>query len=134
MNAFHICHPHLDANLKGDQIKAIQEFPVYQDMAYPSYPGVFGKGKIIMEQLHTGGNGGEGDTTHVVIKFTAILVNVGENLGGVASPLLTGKTYYLTAGAEYGNGAYVWVGQMPVTLKLEPIVSTEPTKYGNCLW
>ena len=40
VNAFHICQPHMDNDLKGDQIKAIQDYPIYEDVTYPGLPGL----------------------------------------------------------------------------------------------
>lgn len=76
-----------------------------------------GKSKITLEQLHTDDKFDEGEENHVVVKFTAMLVDIDKNLLGGQAPV-GDRTYYVTAGAEYGSGSFVWVGVLPVTVSL----------------
>lgn len=46
--------------------------------------------------------------------------------------LESGKKYYITAGAEYGNEQYVWVSQREITTALEDRVGSTSLQMINC--
>ena len=64
------------------------------------------KSHIRLEQVHTSNvSTGTNDNT-ITFQFQFILVDTSDKYTG---------QYYLTAGVEYGNQAYVWVGQAAIT-------------------
>ena len=58
---------------------------------------------MLLEQVHTDSTEDAGDANKVVVQFQAVAVDVPD--------LESARDYYLTAGVEYGNEQYVWVGQ-----------------------
>ena len=60
------------------------------------------KTTLILEQLHTDGIQASDDSNKVKVQFQAVMVPVND--------LVTATDYFLTAGAEYGNEGFVWVG------------------------
>ena len=67
-----------------------------------------------MEQLHTNDNPDGGDRNHIVVQFQAILLDLGIDANGNAAAAQTDMLYYITAGVEYGNEEYVWIGQQEI--------------------
>lgn len=114
---------------RGSAIKSVQHYPYFTETKKTDFPTVvsFGKNKVmtmfiqsnhhhgqietsrmLFQQVHTEGVADTGGDTHkITIQFQAILVPTGD---------VEDKDYYLTAGAEYGNEQYVWVGQEKVTV------------------
>ena len=69
-----------------------------------------------MEQLHTESEPSDGVDNHVVVKFQAMMVDIETNLNG-EDAAITNTPYYIVAGAEYGNGAYIWVEHFAVEVQ-----------------
>lgn len=59
-----------------------------------------------MEQVHTSNTSDLADDNKITFQFQFILVDTSDKYTG---------NYYLTAGVEYGDQAYVWVGQAAIT-------------------
>ncbi len=118
---FHICQVHKEEPNDvtfGKQVQAVQADPVYTDEPFDQYPTVVQKTTVLMEHVHTGGNMSASDHNMIQIQFQAILVDPKTT----ANNLKNGKDYYITAGVEYADGAYVWVGQAKVTTVMLPQV------------
>ena len=64
------------------------------------------KSHILLEQVHTSNTSNLVDDNKITFQFQFILVDTSDKYTG---------NYYLTAGVEYGNQAYVWVGQAAIT-------------------
>ena len=79
---------------------------------------------MTLEQLHTQGLEDGGDKNKIEVKFTAVMLDVGETLGGAAAGLAD-QTYYVTVGVSYGTQQFVWVGQQEVTVVLVDHVSVK---------
>ena len=78
------------------------------------------KSHIRLEQVHTSNvSTGTNDNT-ITFQFQFILVDTSDKYTG---------QYYLTAGVEYGNQAYVWVGQAAITTAYQVRVRFE---YNCC--
>ena len=75
------------------------------------------KTRMLLEQTHTGGSDSTGDNNVFEAQFQAVV------LDSVPDPLIDGGKYYISAGVEYGNGAYVWVGQAEIQTALTGHVS-----------
>ena len=56
--------------------------------------------------MHTGD---QSTDTKFEVQFRAMLVNLPE--------VANGEKRYITAGAEYGNSEYIWIGQAEITVK-----------------
>ena len=98
----------------GTQIQAVQYIPVYVDEPYAAYPTVTEKTIVTLENVHTDGLDSPDDHNILRFQFQAVLVDpkIPTNW------LKNGKDYYITAGVEYSDGAYIWVGQGKVTTVL----------------
>jgi hypothetical protein len=77
------------------------------------------KTTVILENVHTAGLESPDDHNKFQLQFQAILVNPKTTL----NELKNAKDYYITAGVEYADGAYVWVGQAKITTVLIPQVA-----------
>ena len=76
------------------------------NISYLSMISQIEKSHIRLEQVHTSNvSTGTNDNT-ITFQFQFILVDTSDKYTG---------QYYLTAGVEYGNQAYVWVGQAAIT-------------------
>ena len=75
-----------------------------------------GKTVITMEQLHTLSEPSSEDGNHVVVRFQALMIDIPTNLEGEPA-VVEDVPYYITAGAEYGNGAYIWVEHLEVNVQ-----------------
>jgi len=67
------------------------------------------------EQVHTDGYGEADDKGKIAFKFQAIMLN-----NKTRDELQDGLSYFVTAGAEFGHGEYVWVAQAEVETNLIP--------------
>jgi len=138
LTGWHICQAHVVD--KGDGIEAIQENAVYEDHLKTGHPTIvrglpdvialskrfsrlqIEKTSILLEQVHT--NGAEApDTTNnqLIFQFQAVMV--------ATSDLVSNKRYYITAGVEYGDEEYVWIGQAEVISVLINRVSSIDCKF-----
>ena len=62
------------------------------------------KAIVPYKELHT-----TGDAKTAEVQFQAMLVNLPE--------VANGQNRYITAGLEYGDSTYIWVGQASITTK-----------------
>ena len=74
---------------------------------------------MLFQQVHTNGQPDSGELNKITIQFQAILLPTGD---------VEDKDYYITAGAEYGDEQYVWVGQEKVTVARQVRVSAAKVK------
>ena len=69
-----------------------------------------------MEQVHTTGIPDEGNQNKLRVEFQAVLVD--------HEATKTATKDFITTGVEFGDEAYVWVGQAEITTSLTVTVST----------
>ncbi len=106
---FHICDAVMST--PGGQIVANQTDPIYSEVAKAGYENsVVEKARFELFELHTDALQSATDLNQLTVTFTAIMVGT--------SDLLDATDYFITAGAEYLDEEYVWVGQQPVTSSL----------------
>lgn len=70
--------------------------------------------RLTLEHVHTGNQSGPGNENHVVVKFQALMVDLPKDIEGNGITYTNGDELYVTAGASYGNGDFVWIGHVPV--------------------
>ena len=79
-----------------------------------------------MEQVHTSNTSTDApepaDNNKITFQFQFILVDTSDKYTG---------NYYLTAGVEYGNQAYVWVGQAAITTAYQVRVRLSCSNIGG---
>ena len=111
---------------RGSKIQSVQNYPYFTETKKTGFPTVvrcvkltltskldfklsqIETSRMLFQQVHTNDQEDTGGGTHkITIQFQAILVPTGD---------VEDKDYYITAGAEYGNEQYVWVGQEKVTV------------------
>ena len=66
--------------------------------------------------MHTDNTNDTGDANKIEFQFMAIVVNTDD--------LFTATNYHITAGVEYGNEEYVWIGEATVSTDLVNEVSS----------
>ena len=71
---------------------------------------------MLFQQVHTNGMTDSLEENKITVQFQAILLPTGD---------VQDKDYYITAGAEYGDEQYVWVGQEKVTVARVPRVGND---------
>ena len=76
--------------------------PIAYDAMFPQIE----KSAILLEQVHTSNTSDAASANKITFQFQFILVDTSDKYTG---------SYYLTAGVEYGDQAYVWVGQAAIT-------------------
>jgi len=66
------------------------------------------KSSILLEQVHTGGleAGGDPNDNQMTLQFQAVMVNTDD--------VMSNQRYFITAGVEFGNEEYVWIGQAEI--------------------
>ena len=80
------------------------------------HPEKVEKSKIILEEVHTGESEAIGNDNSLKFQFQAVLVDHFETA--------TATSYFITAGVEYANEAYIWVSQAEIMTSLQPHVLT----------
>ncbi len=70
------------------------------------------KTSLLLEQTHTDGYGAKDELGKLQVQFQAVAVNTEEDL------LLDGETYFITAGADFAEGEYIWVAQAETATSL----------------
>lgn len=105
---FSICQSTEMVSNRGDQV-TVSTGPIYKDVAKADFPTVVEKAVIDWTNVQTTGPDGT-DKNTINVQFQAMMVPLPE--------LENGKKYYVSAGIEYAEEAYVWVGQIEVTASL----------------
>ena len=73
------------------------------------------KSVVQFKGLHTGGSAASGDSNKLKVTFNAMLAPV-PDLGN-------NEERYIVAGVEYSDSAFVWIGNVAITTKLDTTVS-----------
>lgn len=79
------------------------------------------KQSLSIQNINTGGNPDSMTANQFSIGFNSMLCNE----PGVTA----GAQFYLTAGIQYANETYVWIGQIPMTANPVAMVSRNTPVY-----
>eukprot|EP00094_Tigriopus_californicus_P011497 TCALIF_11102-PA protein Name:"Protein of unknown function" AED:0.05 eAED:0.05 QI:9/0.85/0.90/1/0.6/0.47/21/323/1445 len=112
----HVCQAHEEEiSGHGENIRSIQEYPVYVNEMPSHRKNFVAKTRMIREQLHTEGFGDVGNANKIQAQFQAVVVNAGldENWS-----YQNGGTHYITVGIQYGD-EFLWIGQASFIVDLK---------------
>ena len=113
LTSFHICNAHEDSGARGSNVAFLTDHPYFEEETKEDYPSVNQRVSILVQDAHTSSTESEGDDNKITFEFTSVFLNIPEES-------VNDKEYYIAAGVNYGDGEYVWIGQVKVVADIQP--------------